>query len=305
MEEHGAEFESVTRQVLGRRRQCKWRQRHALAERTEDLRTMFDSEWEPHRNALFTLWSRCFPGVPPPTLGTHDSGSPSPVIGRPTASNGDGDGMGAAASVQQPSWTALGFPDEIPHTLFGSTGVLGIKHLLFYAETRADTVHAILESDLQLAVLGITVTQALALLGFDAGQHREPLPIAKPEEGPSHLPLERMLHNVADPTALEQVHRLVLDATVEELRLHHGSRMTAHPGVVLQVRQCPRRSHDYCTTVLPLPLTWLTVLSWEGPFFVILPLRAVLTLCVRYAGRFSGVCRGVWTSCPRQSRNSP
>jgi hypothetical protein len=116
-----------------------------------------------------------------------------------------------------------------------------------------------------------------------------------------------MLHNVADPTALEQVHRLVLDATVEELRLHHGSRMTAHPGVVLQVRQCPdvRRSHDYCTTVLPLPLTWLTVLSWEGPFLVILPLRAVLTLCVRYAGRFSGACRGVWTSCPRQSRNSP
>lgn len=226
MEEHGAEFEAVTRHVLGRRRQCKWRQIHALAERAEDLRATFDPKWEPHRNALFSLWDVCFPGVPPPPLQDAAAGAVS-SSSRSRDCAEDGAGV---------SWTALGFPSEAPHSLLGSTGVLGIKHLQYYAATRPITMRSLLNSDLKFAVLGITVTQALALLGFDSARTREPLPIAKPEEGPSPIPLARMLHNVSDPTALEQVFRLVLDMTVDKMKRQPGNGMAAHSDVVLEVR---------------------------------------------------------------------
>eukprot|EP00035_Acanthoeca_spectabilis_P008190 m.149742 g.149742 ORF g.149742 m.149742 type:complete len:441 (+) comp14249_c0_seq1:133-1455(+) len=246
MEEHGAEFEAVTRHVLGRRRQCKWRQIHALAERAEDLRATFDPKWEPHRNALFSLWDVCFPGVPPPPLQDAAAGAVS-SSSRSCDCAEDGAGV---------SWTALGFPSEAPHSLLGSTGVLGIKHLQYYAATRPITMRSLLNSDLKFAVLGITVTQALALLGFDSARTREPLPIAKPEEGPSPIPLARMLHNVSDPTALEQVFRLVLDMTVDKMKRQPGNGMAAHSDVVLEIQ----RSLLRCLDKLPTSIEELTVM---------------------------------------------
>eukprot|EP00038_Savillea_parva_P001444 m.104031 g.104031 ORF g.104031 m.104031 type:complete len:441 (-) comp10505_c0_seq3:96-1418(-) len=264
MEEHGVEFEAVARQVLGRRRQHKWRQIHALAAHVVDLRTTFSLEREPHRHALFLLWARCFPGVPPPPLvpkGAAAVASPDPD----------------PCARRRPSWALLGLPTEAPDALLGIAGCMGIKQLLYYAETRPRTVQAILRSDLQLCIIGVTISQSLAMLGFDSGSHREPLPIAKPEEGPSTLPLARMLHNVADPTALEQVYCLMVDIVVDELWQHHDGSMSALTDVALQVK----RSLNRCLDKLPTSIEELTVmmhtrqrLMHEAPDSVMTPERA-------------------------------
>ena len=109
-------------------------------------------------------------------------------------------------------------------------------------------------------MIGVTVTQALALLRFDLDTRREPLPVGTAEEGPSSLPLVRLLHNVASADALEQVFALLVDAAVGELREARGgggrSVMASFPDVFAQVQRDLLR----CLGKLPASVSELTVM---------------------------------------------
>jgi hypothetical protein len=114
----------------------------------------------------------------------------------------------------------------------------------------------IIDSHLEFAVIGVTVTQALALIRFDPGTRREPLPVAAVEEGPSLLLLVRLLHNAEEPDALEQVFALLVDVAVGALRRGGRQGMSSFSDVFTQVQRDLLR----CLGKLPASVSELTVM---------------------------------------------